>query len=54
MSKIILTKKQAEFIEGFKERYYWSKEKEVDFADIHQISREMVVSAANSPAFIFT
>lgn len=34
MSKIIITKKQAEFIEGFKERYFWSKEKEVDFADI--------------------
>lgn len=34
MSKIILTKAQAEFIEGFKKKYYFSKDDEVEFAEI--------------------
>lgn len=34
MSKIILTKAQAEFIEGFKKRYFFSKDDEVEFAEI--------------------
>lgn len=33
MSKIILTKAQAEFIEGFKKKYYFSKDDEVEFAE---------------------
>lgn len=34
MSKIILTKKQAEFIEGFKKKYRFGNEDTVEIADI--------------------
>ena len=34
MSKIILTKKQAEFIEGFKKKYYSDNEETVEVAEI--------------------